>query len=139
MIEFLTFLINDTQYAIEITDIQEVVVNRGYSKLPKVEPFIRGLLNLRGKIVTVLDLEKLIFETEHKEEYKYTVVLNGIDETHNIGILSSKVNDLSTISESEIREVPSNLDNRAKKYIKNVFVLDNRTVQVLDIEMINNI
>ncbi|MEZ5305510.1 MAG: chemotaxis protein CheW [Pyrinomonadaceae bacterium] len=104
--KFLTFFLKDEEYGIEILKVQEIIGMLPITRVPRTQSFIRGVVNLRGKIIPVMDI-RLKFEMEPKEDTEDTCIIVVQSEGLEIGIVVDKVSEVLDIAEAEIEDVPS--------------------------------
>ena len=106
----LTFHLADEVYGVPILKVQEIIGIKELTKVPKVPPYIKGVLNLRGKVMPVIDLRR-IFEMEDVEASRDTciiVVQVQRGETSVIlGVIVDKVSEVLEIGAEEIEPAPS--------------------------------
>ncbi len=72
--KYMTFKLADEEYGIEILTVREIIGLMEVTRVPRVAPFVRGVINLRGKVIPVIDL-KLKFEIERTETTDQTVII----------------------------------------------------------------
>lgn len=96
--QYVQFQLGREKYAIQISDIHEIIKMQDISEIPGVMTYVRGVINLRGKIVPVISLRTL-FGMGEEEYSKHTrvVVVNHMDET--IGIIVDRVDKVTTFSD----------------------------------------
>ncbi|HNQ96885.1 MAG: purine-binding chemotaxis protein CheW [Spirochaetales bacterium] len=112
--QYLTFKLADEQYAINVANIKEVLGIPKITKVPRMPPFMTGIINLRGSVVPILDLKKkfALGETIIGKETGIIVIElagkdgEGNDEQLVVGIFSDEVQKVITIEESEIEGPP---------------------------------
>lgn len=131
--EFLTFTLGDEEYGVDILKVQEI---RGYdtvTALPDAPEFIKGVINLRGTIVPILDL-RLKFNLSKAEYNEFTVmiILNVADRV--VGIVVDGVSDVIDLPESAIRPAPEIGGSIEDQYITGIGTVDERMLILLDIE-----
>lgn len=131
--EFLTFTLGDEEYGVDILKVQEI---RGYdtvTALPDAPEFIKGVINLRGTIVPVLDL-RLKFNLSKAEYNDFTVmiILNVADRV--VGIVVDGVSDVIELPEDAIRPTPEIGGTIETQYITGIGTADDRMLILLDIE-----
>lgn len=131
--EYLTFVLGAEEYGLEILKVQEI---RGYDAVTQIAntpEFIKGVVNLRGKIVPIVDL-RIKFNLGKVEYNEFTVViilnLNG----RVVGIVVDGVSDVIALKEEQIREVPSLVTSIDTKYIVGLATIDQRMLILVDIE-----
>lgn len=104
--KFLSFFLGKEEYAIEILKVQEIIGLMPITPVPKMPSYIRGVLNLRGKIVPVMNL-RLRFGLEAVEDTDETCVIVVQDGQYLMGVLVDKVSEVADIMNNQIEEVPS--------------------------------
>ncbi len=132
--EFLTFRLGDESYGIDILKVLEI---RGYEKptpIANTPPFIKGVINLRGIIVPILDL-RMKFGLPHAAYDKFTVVVMLQVAARTVGVVVDSVSDVLPLQEGEIRPAPDfsspTFDTR---YITGLATVDDALLILLDIE-----
>lgn len=103
--EFLSFVLGDEQYALDIMSVKEI---RGYEPVTKIAnapPFIKGVLNLRGDIVPIVDLRmKFDVGDPTYDEFTIVIMLNVLNRI--VGIVVDAVSDVVKFSEDDIKPPP---------------------------------
>lgn len=107
--QYLTFLLAGEEYAIGILKVKEIIEYDTVTVVPKTPKWIRGVINLRGSVVPVVDLA-VKFGLEERSVTRTTciVILEGQSENQNttMGIVADSVNQVIDFAEQDIREVP---------------------------------
>ena len=132
--EFLTFRLGDESYGIEILKVQEI---RGYetpTAIANSPAFIKGVINLRGVIVPVLDLRiKFKLPQASYDEFTVVIILNVAGRV--VGVVVDSVSDVLTLAAGTIRPTPefssATFDTR---YITGLGSVEGRMLILLDIE-----
>jgi len=107
--KYLTFYLAKEEYGIEILKIKEIIGMMDITELPRTPDFVKGVINLRGKVIPVIDL-RLKFgmpEVEHTEKTCIIVVdikENGVDVQ--IGIIVDSVSEVLNVSTDELEDTP---------------------------------
>lgn len=104
--KFLSFFLGDEEYAIEILKVQEIIGLMSITPVPKMPDYIRGVLNLRGKIVPIMDL-RMRFNFQAIEDTEETCIIVLQDGDYQMGVVVDKVSEVADIDSSQIEEVPS--------------------------------
>src|SRR5688572_23004541 len=103
--EFLTFRLGSESYGIEILKVQEI---RGYetpTTIANAPPFIKGVINLRGVIVPILDLRvKFRLPDSKYDEFTVVIILNVASRV--VGVVVDSVSDVVSLSVDEVRAAP---------------------------------
>jgi len=133
--KLLTFQLSEQEYGIQILEAREVVGLMQIDPVPQTPDFMKGIINLRGKIIPVIDLRAKFSmpNAEHSKETCIVVVdingkLTGIIVDFLVGVL--------TIEEQEFEDTPQLGENIRTEFIIGMAKLENRVVIVLDMEHI---
>ncbi len=130
--EFLTFTLGDEEYAIDILKVQEI---RGYeppTMIANAPPFIKGVINLRGIIVPIVDM-RIKFKLGAAEYTPFTVVIILNVASRVIGMVVDSVSDVLSLSPAQIRSAPDFSASFDTKYILGLATIDKRMLIVTDI------
>lgn len=137
MTDVLSFQIHNQEYAIEVEEIESVVDIEEVTPVPKSREFINGVINLRGRIVPVVDLTKKInIKLPEEHEFENILVLK-IDEQE-IGVFVDEVKNVLSIDESNLENIQSKNDVYTGK-VKGTIKVNNRLIIYLDIRAILNL
>lgn len=131
--EYLTFTLGTEEYAIDILKVQEI---RGYESptlIANTPPFIKGVINLRGIIVPIVDL-RIKFNLGKVEYTPFTVVIILNVAGRVIGVVVDSVSDVISLSPAQIRPAPDFSGSFDTKYILGLATIDTRMLIVTDIE-----
>ncbi|WP_412479153.1 chemotaxis protein CheW [Azonexus sp. IMCC34839] len=131
--EFLTFTLGSEEYAIDILKVQEI---RGYEQptlIANAPPFIKGVINLRGIIVPIVDL-RIKFNLGKVEYTPFTVVIILNVAGRVIGVVVDSVSDVISLTPEQIRPSPDFSATFDTKYILGLASLELRMLIVTDIE-----
>ena len=118
--QFLTFLLDDQEYGLEIFKIREI---RGYAPvtpIPNVPPHVRGVMNLRGTVLPVVDLRKK-FTLPEVEYNKFTVIVIATVGEKTVGLLVDAVSDVLMVAKDAIREAPDFGSAVDTRFINGIF------------------
>jgi purine-binding chemotaxis protein CheW len=131
--EFLTFTLGEEHYGVDILKVQEI---RGYdavTRVPDAPDYIKGVINLRGTIVPVIDLRlKLRLREARYDALTVMIVLNVEDRV--VGIVVDGVSDVVPLAQEQIRPTPEFGAAVDTRFISAIGTLDERMLILLDIE-----
>ena len=131
--EYLTFTLGSEEYAIDILKVQEI---RGYEAptlIANAPAFIKGVINLRGIIVPIVDLRiKFGLGTVEYTPFTVVIILNVAHRV--IGIVVDSVSDVTSLTGAQIRQAPDFSASFDTKYIVGLASIDSRMLIVTDIE-----
>lgn len=132
-IEFSTFYVGGALCGINILNIQEINKHFEITKVPQASDYIEGILNLRGRIVTIMDLgKKLGLAPVTKSKDNRNIIVNSDDE--HIGLLVDSISDVALAKKDDIEPAPSNIGGVKGKYFKGVLKTDKKLIGILDID-----
>lgn len=131
--EFLTFRLGREEYGIEILKVQEI---RGWEQpttIAGAPPFIKGVINLRGTIVPVVDM-RLKFDIGEARYDQFTVVIILNVSGRVVGMVVDSVSDVVRLSPEQVRAVPEFSSTLDTRYLMGLAALDGRMLILVDIE-----
>lgn len=133
--KFLTFFLGKEEYAIEILKVQEIIGLMTITPVPKMPDYIRGVLNLRGKIVPVMNL-RTRFGLEEIEDTDETCIIVIQQEEFLMGVLVDKVSEVVDIETSEIEEVPSVGTGEQSEYLAGIGKVDDSVKMIIEVHKV---
>lgn len=131
--EYLTFVLGSEEYGLDILKVQEI---RGYDTVTQIAntpDFIKGVVNLRGKIVPIVDL-RIKFNLGKVEYDEFTVVIILNLGGRVVGIVVDGVSDVMALKEEQMRGVPSLVASIDTKYIVGLATVDEQMLILVDID-----
>lgn len=139
LVQYLTFMMADEEYGIEILSVQEI---RGWEKttvIPNSEAFVKGVINLRGTVVPVIDL-RLRFGLPKVDYNELTVVIIVKVELEGqikiMGIVVDAVSDVYNIEKQQAKKAPEIGDVENRAYIEGLINVGDKMVVLLDLEKV---
>ncbi|MEI9976932.1 MAG: chemotaxis protein CheW [Ignavibacteriota bacterium] len=130
--QYLSFALGDEQYGIEILRVQEIKGYSGITPIPNTPPHIRGVMNLRGTVIPVVDLRSK-FHLEARAYDKFTVIIVVTVGARIIGLVVDAVSDVLDISRADIRPAPELGHREDTRFISGMVHVGERLVVLLDI------
>jgi purine-binding chemotaxis protein CheW len=131
--EFLTFTLGKEEYGIDILKVQEI---RGYDAVTTIANtpnFIKGVINLRGTIVPIVDLRiKFNMPTVEYDQFTVVIILNFGSRV--VGIVVDSVSDVLTLKSEQIRAAPNLSAALDTRYIMGLGTVEGRMLILVDIE-----
>ncbi|MBW6391390.1 MAG: chemotaxis protein CheW [Halomonas sp.] len=131
--EFLVFSLGDEEYAVDILKVQEI---RGYENVTRIAnapDFIKGVTNLRGVIVPIVDL-RIKFHLDKVEYGGQTVVIVVNVEDRVVGIVVDGVSDVMTLSPDQIKPAPEFGVTLSSDFLSGLGSLEDRMLVIVDID-----
>jgi purine-binding chemotaxis protein CheW len=131
--QFLTFLLDEQEYGLELFKIQEI---RGYAPvtpIPNVPAHVRGVMNLRGTVLPVVDL-RMKFRLPPIEYNKFTVIVIAMVGEKMVGLLVDAVSDVLQVAQEAMRAAPDFGSAVDTRFIDGVFQTRERLAVALNLE-----
>ena len=133
--EYLTFILGSEEYGIEILKVQEIRSYETVTKIANTPEFIKGVINLRGNIVPIIDLRmRFKLSTAEYNDTTVVIILNLSNRT--MGIVVDGVSDVIGLTSAQISPVPELVSNIDTKYLLGLGTADNRMLILVDIEQL---
>ena len=133
---FLTFPLGDESYGIEIRYVTEIIGIQPITQVPELPEYIRGIINLRGKIIPVMDA-RIRFRKPFMEYNDRTCVIVIDVNDVSIGLIVDSVSEVISIPDEDIVPTPS-LQQLNNRYIKGIGKIGNEVKLLLDCDKILN-
>ena len=129
--KFLTFLLGKESYGIEIKYVSEIIGMQEITHVPQLPDYVKGIINLRGKIIPVMDV-RLRFKLKAKEYSDRTCIIIIEISDILIGLIVDSVSEVITIPEQNIQEPPQMSKNANNRYIKGIGKIGDSVKLLLD-------
>ncbi|WP_110687228.1 chemotaxis protein CheW [Salinicola aestuarinus] len=131
--EYLVFSLGEEEYAVDILKVQEIRGYENVTRIANVPAFIKGVTNLRGVIVPIIDL-RLKFNLENVEYGGQTVVIVVNVADRIVGIVVDGVSDVMSLTQEQIKPAPEFGVTLSSDYLNGIGSLDDRMLVLVDIE-----
>ncbi len=136
--QFCTFFVDGIHFGIEVLKVQEVLKYQEMTQVPLAPPVVSGLINLRGQIVTALDLRhRLGLEARPGDSLPMNVVIHNEDSA--VSLLVDEIGDVLEATEDRFEQPPATLDEHARELIRGIYKMDGRLLLILDTERTLNV
>jgi purine-binding chemotaxis protein CheW len=131
--QFCTFQVGDLYMGIEVLNVQEVIRRQEMTRVPLAAPAVSGLINLRGQIVTAIDLRhRLRLAPRPEGSEPMNVVIRTSDGA--VSLLVDEIGDVIEPSADSFESASETVDESAQGLIRGVYKLSNRLMLILDID-----
>ncbi|HOO27097.1 MAG TPA: chemotaxis protein CheW [Lachnospiraceae bacterium] len=128
---FLTFALEKETYGIEIRYVTEIIGIQAITELPELPDYIKGIINLRGKIIPVMDVRLRFKKIPRDYNDRTCIIVIEINEV-SIGLIVDSVSEVLTINEQDIIEPPKLNNGQQNRYIKSIGKVGNEVKLLLD-------
>src|SRR5471032_2848467 len=131
--QFSTFFVADLFFGVDVLRVQEVLRFQQMTRVPQAPDVIEGLINLRGQIVTAIDMRRrLRLPPRTGDQTPMNIVVRTDDGA--VSLLVDEIGDVLDVDEVTYERPPDNLDPAARELIRGVYKLKDRLLLVLDAE-----
>lgn len=129
--QFATFFLNGLYFGIEVLKVQEVIRYQEMTKVPLAPPMVEGLINLRGQIVTAIDLRRrLDLPSRPEGKRPMNVVVRSDDGA--VSLLVDEIGDVVEVENDAFEEPPETLSGGTRELVTGVYKLKERLMLILD-------
>lgn len=138
--QFFTFKLAGGSYAIEVTKVKEILEYESITKVPKALPYMKGVMNCRGSVVTVVDLRILFGFTQQDDLTNTDIVITEITENREqpltVGFVTDEVDVVTKLEMVHSDSVSFGTTPSRSDFIRSVGKLNGEFVLILDLEKI---
>lgn len=128
---YCTFRLGDLYMGVPVTEVQEVIRAQERTRVPLVSDVVNGLINLRGEIVTTIDLRRRLELPELADGHEpMNVVIRSDDSV--VSVLVDEIDDVLDVAADAFEPVPLTLDGSLSELLAGICKLDDRLLLVLD-------
>ena len=129
--QFSTFYLDGHYFGIEVRKVQEVIRYQEMTNVPLAPTEIRGLINLRGQIVTAIDLRRRLEMPDREDDRLPTNVVVRTEEG-SVSLLVDEIGDVIEVEDDRFEQPPDTLQGVGRSLILGAYKLDGRLLMVLD-------
>lgn len=131
--QFCTFFLDDRFFGVDVEKVQEVIRYLPITPIPLAPPVIYGLINLRGQIVTAVDLRRLLQLTDRAPDRQpMNIVVQSWEGT--FSLLVDRIGDVMQVDPACFEHPPDTLDGIARELIQGTYKLQGRLLLTLNVE-----
>lgn len=133
--QFLTFRIGNEHYGLELSQTREIIEYSGITEVPLMPNFLRGVINLRGEVVPVIDLAVRLGRKPIEVQRRTCIIvveLSNNDQHHVLGLLADAVSEVIEMDDENIEDAPSFGANIRAEFIQGIAKQGEEFVVLLD-------
>ena len=133
--EFVTFIIGEQEYCIDIMSLREI---RGWTPataLPDSPDYVKGVINLRGSVLPIIDLAKRLDLASAEPSERSVVMITQIGDQI-MGLLADAVSDILTIDPTTIQPTPEMSKEGGVSFVKGLVAIESRMISVIALEAV---
>ncbi len=136
--QYCTFFLDGHYFGLDVLKVQEIIRYQEMTRVPLAPPVVRGLINLRGQIVTAIDLRRrLELNDRPAGQLPVNVVVHTDDGA--VSLLVDEIGDVLQVPEKAFERPPETLKGTARELIRGAYKLDGRLLLILDTERTVNL
>ena len=135
MRQFCTFFIGQYLFGIDVQQVQEILRSQELTRVPLAPPVIRGLMNLRGQIVTAIDLRHRLALGEHADDHQLVnVVVRAEDGA--VSLLVDEIGEVVDVTDDAFELPPETVADVARELLIGAYKLETRLLLILDTDKV---
>lgn len=131
-VEVLFFSIGDTIYGIEIEFVNEIIGIEQITVVPKIPDYIKGVINIRGKVVPVISVRKRFGMEEIPYDDRTCIIVLEFDGGMQVGIIVDRVQEVTVVDKKIISKTPDFKNVNSNRYIKSIINSSDEIKLLLD-------
>lgn len=134
-LEVVAFRVAKQDFCFDLTSVREI---RGWTEttiLPHAQPYVKGVINLRGSVVPVVDLSERLGLGSTDPGARHVIIITVLG-TQTVGLLAELVSDILTVAASDIQPIPDIIDETVRKFISGVLVFEDRMIRKMELSTI---
>lgn len=134
--QYIVIKIGDEQYGIDIKYIDNIVRMQKITRVPKVQPYFKGVINLRGEVVPVMSIRlKMNLEADETTN-KTRIIIIKLEANASVGLIVDEVKEVVTLSHDSIEAVSKNAKSDTVSYINGIGKCEGSLISLLDLGMV---
>jgi len=133
--QVVSFRLDKEEYGLNIMDVQEIILISDITEIPEVPDFVRGLINLRGKVIPIVDL-RVRFGLPATEKTEHTRIIVSNNGSITFGIVVDAVNEVLRIEQNQIDPPPKGMSTADSDYVMGLVKMEEKIMILLDINKI---
>ena len=131
-IEILFFNIGESIYGIEIKYVQEIINIEQITVVPKIPDYIKGVINIRGKVVPIISVRNRFGIEEIPYDDRTCIIVLEFEDGEQVGIIVDRVQEVLVAKPTDISKAPDSKNVNANRYIKSIIEIDGDIKLLLD-------
>lgn len=135
ILQLVSFNIGEEEFGVDILKVKEINRMSQITKVPNAPTFVEGIINLRGKVIPIIDLRKKLGLVQKISDMHTRIMIIELDD-QTIGFIVDNVNEVLRINKSITEEPPRMVSNIDSQYITSIGKLDDRMLILLDLAKI---
>jgi purine-binding chemotaxis protein CheW len=135
MHELIAFRMGNQEFCVDVMSIREIRGWTAATPLPQAPDFVRGVINLRGTVLPIVDLAARLGFAPAEPTARHAIIVTQIADQI-VGLLVEGVSDIFTVADDKIQPTPDVASEAAKRFVRGVIPLDDRLISVVAIDSV---
>lgn len=135
LLQLVTFRLGNEEFSLDILRVQEIIRHMELTRVPRTPDFVDGVINLRGRVIPVLDLRKRFGLASDERTNETRIIVVDVD-SKTVGLKVDAVSEVLRLPADTVEPAPAIVTGAESDYIKGVGKLDGRLLILLDVEKI---
>jgi purine-binding chemotaxis protein CheW len=132
-IQLVSFIIGIEEFGIDILHVQEIIKLIHITRVPNAEEYIAGVINLRGKVIPVMNMRKRLEMEEKEYDSDMRIIVVEVNKIV-MGFIVDNVNEVIRIDRNTLEETPKSYNSRVFDFVNNIAKLSDRLIILIDLE-----
>lgn len=132
---YLTFFVDSEQYGVDISRIKEIIAPINITHIPKTPSFVKGVINLRGSIIPVVDVRLKFGMQEREMDMDTAIIIYEVNKV-SIGFIVDMVEDVLSVDDKQISDSPRFGSSIDTSFIESIAEVDEEVIMLLNFEKI---
>ena len=130
--EMVVFRVGEQEFCIDVVKVREIRAWTPATPIPQTPPFVRGVVNLRGTVLPIVDFSARLGFGATEPTSRYAILVVEVRESL-IGLLAEGVSEILTIDQSVIQPTPDVASRAAKHFVSGIIAIDGRMISLIDL------
>lgn len=133
--QFVIFRLDNEEYGIEILRVKEIKEMIGITRVPKAAHYVRGVINLRGEVIPIVDLRKKFSLIKNSDNDSTRIIIVAVEDI-TVGLVVDTSSEVLGIMNEDIEDAPSTIGNVEQGYISGIGKVGSRLIILLNVDKI---
>lgn len=133
--ELLSFLVGGQDYSVDIMSVREIRGGAKATSLPHSPDYVRGVINLRGTVLPIMDLSKRLGMSTKVDGDRNVIIVVAVGE-RTVGLMVDAVSDILTIPEDEIQPPPEMPADDERNFVSALTIVEGRMIRILNLNAV---
>lgn len=134
-VQYIVVRLGDEQYGVDINNIDNIVRMQHITRVPKVAPFVKGVINLRGEVIPVMSFRIKMFLSEDVITPSSRIIILKLEQHGSFGIIVDEVKEVVTLQTEQIEKIAYNSKDDKNNYITGIGKYEGGLISLLDFNL----